>query len=172
MIRGLLRKPSENSFSRKFLFLKIVTDNVKSDGYIIAMTTNIRISSQPPPKKTNVVYRILWQLRVLFICDSALSGERIACLLVIWRASVSKWCAWHHWFHPKRLDDVIKTFSRVTGHLGGEFIGHRWIPLTKTSDAELWCFLCSAPWINRWANNREAGDLRRHRAHYDVIVIN
>ena len=36
----------------------------------------------------------------------------------------------------------------------------------------LWCFLWSAPWINRWVNNREAGDLRRHRAHYDVIVMN
>ena len=32
-------------------------------------------------------------------------------------------------------------------------------------------FLWSAPWINGWANNREAGDLRRHRAHYDVIVM-
>ena len=27
-------------------------------------------------------------------------------------------------------------------------------------------------WINGWVNNREAGDLRRHRAHYDVIVMN
>ena len=26
-------------------------------------------------------------------------------------------------------------------------------------------------WINRWVNNREAGDLRRHHAHYDVIVM-
>ena len=25
--------------------------------------------------------------------------------------------------------------------------------------------------INRWVNNREAGDLRRYRAHYDVIVM-
>ena len=25
-------------------------------------------------------------------------------------------------------------------------------------------------WINGWVNNREAGDLRRHRAHNDVIV--
>ena len=25
--------------------------------------------------------------------------------------------------------------------------------------------------INGWANNREAGDLRRHRTHYDVIVM-
>ena len=30
-------------------------------------------------------------------------------------------------------------------------------------------FICF--WINGWVNNREAGDLRRHRAHYDVIVI-
>ena len=27
-------------------------------------------------------------------------------------------------------------------------------------------------WINGWVNNREAGDLRHHRAHYDVIVMN
>ena len=26
-------------------------------------------------------------------------------------------------------------------------------------------------WINRWVNSREAGDLRRHCAHYDVIVM-
>ena len=26
-------------------------------------------------------------------------------------------------------------------------------------------------WINGWVNNREAGDSRRHRAHYDVIVM-
>ena len=34
---------------------------------------------------------------------------------------------------------------RVTGPLCGEFTGHRWIPRTKASDAELWCFLWSAP---------------------------
>ena len=60
---------------------------------------------------------------------------------------------------------------RVTGPLCGEFTGHRWIPLTKASDVGLWCFLWSAPWINDWVNNREAGDLRHHRAHYDVIVM-
>ena len=30
---------------------------------------------------------------------------------------------------------------RITGPLCGEFTGHRWIPLTKAIDAELWCFL-------------------------------
>ena len=57
---------------------------------------------------------------------------------------------------------------RVAGHLYGEFTGHRWISHAKASDAELWCFILSA-WINDWVNNREAGDLRRHRAHYNVI---
>ena len=26
-------------------------------------------------------------------------------------------------------------------------------------------------WINDWVNNREAGDLRRYRANYDIIVM-
>ena len=30
---------------------------------------------------------------------------------------------------------------RVTDPLCGEFIDHRWIPLRKASDAELWCFV-------------------------------
>ena len=33
----------------------------------------------------------------------------------------------------------------ITGPLCGEFTSHWWIPLTKASDAELWCFLWSAP---------------------------
>ena len=34
---------------------------------------------------------------------------------------------------------------RVTGLLCGDFTGQRRSPLTKASDAELWCFLWSAP---------------------------
>ena len=34
---------------------------------------------------------------------------------------------------------------RITGPLCGESSGHQWIPLTKASDAELLCFLWSAP---------------------------
>ena len=38
-------------------------------------------------------------------------------------------------------DDVIKwKYFRVTGPLCGEFTGHRWMPHTEASDAELWCF--------------------------------
>ena len=33
----------------------------------------------------------------------------------------------------------------VTGPLWGDSSGHQWIPLTEASDAELCCFLRSAP---------------------------
>ena len=46
-------------------------------------------------------------------------------------------------------DDTMMTSSngksfRITGPLCGEFTGHRWIPLTKASHAELWCLFLSA----------------------------
>ena len=63
------------------------------------------------------------------------------------------------------------SISSVTSPLCGEFTGHRWSPLTKTGDAELWCFLSICTWINNWVNNGEAGDLRRHRSHFVVTVM-
>ena len=36
-----------------------------------------------------------------------------------------------------------RNICRVAGSLCGEFTGYRWIPLTKASDAELWCFFIS-----------------------------
>ena len=46
----------------------------------------------------------------------------------------------------------------------GEFPAQK--PVTRSIDVVL-----DLAWINRWVNNREAGDLRRYRAHYDVIVM-
>ena len=45
----------------------------------------------------------------------------------------------------KQGDTIIMTPSngnnfRVTGQLCGDFTGHRWIPRTEASNAELWCF--------------------------------
>ena len=76
-------------------------------------------------------------------------------------------------FSPKHF--IMMTSSngnifRLTGPLCGQFNGHRWIPLTKASDAELWCFLWSA-WTNGGVNNPDAGDLRRHCSHYHVTVM-
>ena len=49
----------------------------------------------------------------------------------------------------KHVHDMMtssnRNIFRVTGHLCEEFTGHRWIPRTKASDAELWCFLRFTP---------------------------
>ena len=43
-------------------------------------------------------------------------------------------------------DDIIKwKHFVVAGPLWGKYTGDRWIPLTKASDVDCWCFLCSAP---------------------------
>ena len=55
---------------------------------------------------------------------------------------------------------------RVTGHLCGEFTGLRWIPRTKASDAELWCFLWCARLSKHsrgWSFETLSHPLWRHR---------
>ena len=81
--------------------------------------------------------------------------------------STERWWLISSWWHHQ----IEIFFALLAVGACGEFTVHRWIPLTKVSDAELWCFLASAPWINNWANNREATDLKRYRVHYDVIVM-
>ena len=74
--------------------------------------------------------------------------------------------------HLKHDEDVIKWkhFPRNWPFVRGIHWSH-WIPHTKASDVELWCFSLICVWINSWVNNCEAGDLRRHRGHYDVNVM-
>ena len=55
--------------------------------------------------------------------------------------------AWQVWrVHPQPIDFMITSSNgiifRVTDPSCGEFTGHRWIPRTKASDAELCYFLC------------------------------
>ena len=84
-----------------------------------------------------------------------------------------KWCYFTWIVVPDQNFKFMMTSSngnifRVTGHLCGEFTGLRWIPRTKASDAELWCFLWCARLVI-W--DAIAGDLRRYCIHYDVIVM-
>ena len=69
-------------------------------------------------------------------------------------------------------DDVIKWnhFPRYWPFMRGI----HWSPVKSPHKGQrrgalMFFFICA--WIERWVNNREAGDLRRHRAHYDVIVM-
>ena len=59
---------------------------------------------------------------------------------------------------------------RVTGPLCGEFTGTGEFP-TQRPVARSFDVFFDLLRINGWVNNREAGDLTRHRGHYDVIVM-
>ena len=69
-------------------------------------------------------------------------------------------------------DDVIKwnLFSRNWPFVRGI---HRF-PMNSPHKGQ-WCgalmFSLICVWINDWVNTREAGDLKRYRAHHDVIVM-
>ena len=67
-------------------------------------------------------------------------------------------------------DDVIKGkhFPRYWPFVWGI---HRWPVNSPHKDQWRAPLTFSLIWINGWVNNCEAGDLRRHQAHYDIIVM-
>ena len=61
----------------------------------------------------------------------------------------------------------METFPALTGPLCGEFTGQRWLPLSKVSDAELWCFLWSGwSWTNGWVSIRKMKTM----IHRDTLI--
>ena len=74
--------------------------------------------------------------------------------------------------HTKQNDDVIKWehFLRYWPFVRGTYRSPVNFPHKgKWRRALIFSLTCA--WINAWVNNREAGDLRRHRAHYDAILM-
>ena len=74
---------------------------------------------------------------------------------------VTRYSWWRH---------QIETFSALLAICGGI---HR-SPVNaphkgQCRGALVFSLICV--WLNCWVNNREAGDLRRYRAHYDVTII-
>ena len=56
----------------------------------------------------------------------------------------SKYTSYGPWCDIAMMTSSNGNIFRYTGHLCGEFTVPRWIPHTKVSDAELWCFPWSA----------------------------
>ena len=79
---------------------------------------------------------------------------------------------WHSECTPWLHDDVIKWKHFP---LYWPFVrGIRRLPVNsphKSQWRRVLIFSLNCAWINGWVNNREAGDLRRHRAHYDVTAM-
>ena len=73
---------------------------------------------------------------------------------------------------PLFHDDFFKWkhFPRYWPFVGGT---HRSLVNSPHKDQWRGALMCSlfCAWINNWANNGVTGDLRRHRAHFDVTVM-
>ena len=95
-------------------------------------------------------------LRYIDIADHGLITTKH---MIVWNASTTWWR--HQMETFSALLDLCAANSPVTG----EFPAQR--PVMRSFDVLF--FICA--WLNRGVNTREAGDLRRHRALYDVIVM-
>ena len=69
------------------------------------------------------------------------------------------------WRHQKETFSALLAHCEGNSPVTGEFPSQR-----PVSDAQLWWFF-TCVWTKGCANNRDAGDLRRHRAHYDVTLM-
>ena len=79
-------------------------------------------------------------------------------------------CSWDQSLKIYMMTSSKGSIFRVTGPLCGEFTGPGGFPAQRpvTRSFDVFFDLC----LNkRFVNNREAGDLRRHRGHYDVKVM-
>ena len=68
------------------------------------------------------------------------------------------------WRHQMETFSALLAICAGNSPVSGEFPAER--PVTRSFDV---FFICV--WINSWVNNRETGNLRRHRTHYDVTAM-
>ena len=99
-------------------------------------------------------------------------GTRISCT-----TTAARWHSHHthiseNEYHSKNAwwRHQMETFSALLALCAGI----HWSPVSSPHKGQwhgalMFSLICA--WTNGWVNNREAGDLRRHRAHYDIIVM-
>ena len=81
------------------------------------------------------------------------------------------WCLlWDEMYSQSMMTSSTKHFARYWIFVRGI---HR-SPVNSPHKCQrrgalMFSLICA--WMNGWVNNREAGDLRRHRTHYDVTVM-
>ena len=75
-------------------------------------------------------------------------------IVSVWHDDIIKWKHFpHYWPFVRGIHQSLVN-SQHEGHWRGALV-----------------FSLICVWINDWVNNREAGDLRHYRTHYDIIVM-
>ena len=101
------------------------------------------------PKRVSVTYYSIWLIKLIRRCFEQPQGHQFS-----------------------MMTSSNGNIFRVAGPLCEEFTGQRWNPRAHKGQwrgAVMFSLTCAR--INGWVNNREAGDLRRNCAHYDITVM-
>ena len=133
---------------------------------------NIFMLIRYPPGAFSRSYNLFYKMYIWFCCVLLCYRYAIRSMWSI-HSSVRLFssCLWLLHWHEIMVTSSNGNNFRVTGPLWGESTGYRWIPLTKGQWRGALMFSLICDWTNGWANNRGAGDLRRHRANHDVTVM-
>ena len=99
-------------------------------------------------------YYICWQYAIPNMVDDRQHGKKISYLIFFSHDDVIKWK------HFPRYWPFVRGIHRSPVNSP-----HK----CQWRGALMFSLICA--WINGWVNNGETGGLRRHRAHYDVIVM-
>ena len=105
---------------------------------------------------------LLWWMNIAALKFSAVSKQ------ITWLTNFTKLLTyWHNysWWRPQ-----METFPRYWPFVRGIHQSPVNSP-HKGQWREAFMFSLICIWINDWVNNHKAGDLRRNRARYDVIVM-
>ena len=81
---------------------------------------------------------------------------------LLYNLSNAKYTSW--WRHQMETFSALLALCAGNSPVSGEFPAQR--PVTRSFDV-----FFDRRQLNGWVNTREAGDLRRYRAHYDVMVM-
>ena len=119
------------------------------------------------PHHTNNIIPVGPELRMFDLCCA-----RHCIISIMWPSvytpMIYDWC----YVTASNHDDVMK-WKHFLRHW--PFVqGIHWSPVNsphigQSRGALMFSLICA--WTNGWINNRGAGDLRRHRTHYDVTVM-
>ena len=123
------------------------------------------------------LWRICWTVYICFIDNVyyVCVYEQILGLVtqsLSWFKMHDNELMWADWSHLSYVDVIKwKHFPRYWPFVQGI---HR-SPVNSPHKGQwrgalMFSLICA--WLNSWVNNREAGDSRRHSAHYDVSVMN
>ena len=159
-----------------FFFLSFgITHLCLRQAYSYTMWNNLeRLWVNKPLKSTRTYISHVKQnkaARIHYICSvSCIGDESHKSIAHSTIANMTQKCCSHYWPFPWWRHQM-ETFSALLAICAGnspvpsEFPTQR--PVTRSFDV----FFDLRLNKNSWVNNREAGDLRRYRAHYDVIVM-